>query len=313
MRGVRSIPAFRRAEFSVSAGVLLWRPGKAALALVTWFDRKGNVAGVAGEPWLAKRLRLSPDERYLLAEFRNSTRLLEPNQPGYLKIRVPTPLWSSDGSRLLYPSRIPTGQVRLLQGSVNGDAGVEEIVRLPDVDDLDDISSDGRFLLYMSHFKLYYVRIDGGPDRGQPHLAVQTDEQVIQGRFSPDGRWIVYSSSPSQLARPEVFAQPFASSGIRTQIAEGALFPVWRGDGKEIVCLRDGQVLSARVAVVGGKLQATAPEILFEIPTPPGLILRDAPLAISRDGSRIVLLRAVDQPSSEVFDIATAWDRNWLR
>ena len=72
--------------------------------------------------------------------------------------------------------------------------------------------------------------------------------------------------------------------------------------------MRGTQVLSARVSVVRDEVKVTPPEILFEIQTPPP-IFRRAPLAISRDGSRLVFPRAVEQPNSEVINISTAWDR----
>ena len=165
--GVASAPSSNRAEFSVSAnGVLAWRPGRAALSQVTWFDRKGNVSGSAGEPWLADKLRLSRDEKHLLAEFWNGTHLLELNRRGYLQVDVRDPIWTPDGTGLLYVNGASGRQVEVLQSPLNGVSEAREVVRLPTIDDLDDISTDGRFLLYMSQLKLYYVRIDGGPDQG---------------------------------------------------------------------------------------------------------------------------------------------------
>src|SRR5437899_6498177 len=51
VRGVASQPGLMRADFSVAQdGTIAWRPGRAALAQVTVFDRKGSVIGAAGPP-----------------------------------------------------------------------------------------------------------------------------------------------------------------------------------------------------------------------------------------------------------------------
>ena len=57
--------------------------------------------------------------------------------------------------------------------------------------------------------------------------------ETAQGRFSPDGRWIVYAAiTPG--SREEVYVQPFVSGGLRKQLTStGGESPVWRGDGKE--------------------------------------------------------------------------------
>jgi hypothetical protein len=46
--------------------------------------------------------------------------------------------------------------------------------------------------------------------------------------FSPDGRWIAYSSDA------QVFVQPFPSTGAKYLIAAGAVHPIWSRDGKEL-------------------------------------------------------------------------------
>ena len=84
-RGVASGAEFL-AAFSVSdSGIVAWRPGRAALAQVTIFDRQGTPIGTAGPFSNTGALKLSSDEQHvLLAERNGRAWLLEPNQAGRL-------------------------------------------------------------------------------------------------------------------------------------------------------------------------------------------------------------------------------------
>jgi Tol biopolymer transport system component len=55
----------------------------------------------------------------------------------------------------------------------------------------------------------------------------------MQGRFSPDGRWMAYASDES--GTNQVYVQSFPPSGNKWQISTGGGFqPRWRRDGKEL-------------------------------------------------------------------------------
>src|SRR6202030_1842180 len=52
-------------------------------------------------------------------------------------------------------------------------------------------------------------------------------------RFSPDGRWLAYSSDES--GRREIYVQPYPGPGGKRQIStEGGTEPVWNPDGREL-------------------------------------------------------------------------------
>ena len=56
------------------------------------------------------------------------------------------------------------------------------------------------------------------------------------GVFSPDGRWIAYTSN--EAGQPNVYVQPFLGAGGKYQVSrDGGDQPVWRADGKELFYL----------------------------------------------------------------------------
>jgi hypothetical protein len=106
-----------------------------------------------------------------------------------------------------------------------------------------------------------------------------------------------------------VFAQPFPLNGLRTQLtSEGGRDAVWRGDGKEIIYRQGETLYSLRVEAKGKTIRTSAPEALFDVRVPAGLVYEDLPLAVTRDGSRILFTEGVEQPNPKLTYVMTAWE-----
>lgn len=86
-------------------------------------------------------------------------------------------------------------------------------------------------------------RIKGAPSEGK-NVNARTNE--TQGRFSPDGHGIAYTSD--ETGTPEVYVQPFPTTGAKWQVSSmGGSDPQWRGDGRELF-----YVATCRRATVNG-------------------------------------------------------------
>jgi hypothetical protein len=251
-------------------------------------------------------VRLSPDEKHVLvhvAADRAGYSIVEPNQSGYVALPgiSKDPLWMPDSSHILY-GRQGGGMNRLLERAVDGGAE-KELARLPELNTLLDVSTDGKVLLYKSDGILYSVRLDGSPESAKPQMVAQT----VQGRFSPDGRWIVYPADTG--SRKELYVQPFPSGALRMQLTStGGDAPIWRGDGREILYRNGTTICSLRVEVKGNTVHASPPETLFEVRVPAGLVGDAMPMAVTRDGSRILFAQGVEQPNPQLTYVMTAWD-----
>jgi len=311
VEGVYSDVVLRRASFSVSRnGVLTWRAGKTALAQLTWFDREGRILGTAGPPCDPSTLRLSPDEKHVILHVvadRTAYSIVEQNRSGYLAIlgAAKHPMWMPDGAHILL-LRQNGASASVLERAAEG-GSERELARLPRVNTLRDISPDGTVLLYkvaLPRPTLYYVRLGGQPGSATPQAVAESN----QGRFSPDGRWIVYPAQTTGI-RQELFVQPFPSGGLRTQITtDGGDTPIWRGDGKEILYRNGSTLYSIRVDQRGNGIRASKPEALFKVRVPAGMVRESEPLALTRDGSRILFTQAVEQPDPPVSYVMTAWN-----
>ncbi len=317
---VASSPAFHVAHFSVSrTGVVAWRPGTAGLSQVTIFDRQGREIGTAGSPTVVQTLRLAPDETRLLMGYMATAWLLEPGRPGqqHLEQGALDTLWSPDGSKFLDKIPFRGNDISVVERPVTGAGALRELAKPRGMGRLDDISSDGKTLLLsrgLLDTTVFSVVLDGV--QKDPKPLVQTGETISHARFSPDGRWIVYTvsagSGPGGLYSGEgTYVQPYPGPGLRKQVTSRGNYPVWRKDGREIVYLDEYQgrhyVWSVPVTAAGSEFRAGTPSPLFPVRLPATTFGDLNFLAVSRDGSRFYIPQAVEQPESDVIHVRMGW------
>jgi hypothetical protein len=288
---------------------------------VTIFDRQGREIGTAGSPTVVQTLKLAPDETRLLIGFYETARLLEPGRPGQQQLEQGAldTLWSSDGSKLL--DGILTDDrksLRVVERPVTGGGEVHELARATGMGRLEDISPDSRTLLLSRgplDTAVFSVELEG--TQKVPKPLVQTGETISHTRFSPDGRWIVFTASSvgggpgGVYSGGGTYVQAYPGPGLRKQVTSRGNYPVWRKDGREIVYLDEFQsqnyVWSVPVAAPGGEFRAGTPVPLFPARLPATTFGDLNFLAVSRDGSRFYIPQAVKQPESDVINVGVGW------
>jgi eukaryotic-like serine/threonine-protein kinase len=287
------------ADFSVSrSGDVAWRPGTAALARVTTFDRKGTVLGTSGPPLSSSWIKLSPDGTRLLVAGERSW-LLDVDKPGRVDLGadITFTLWSADGKQLI-------GQRgdRIVERDVDGgdvrDLGAAQLDALA-------VSPDGKELLGMNsgYDSIMVQRLDGSSDGVRPLVTTGGGDRLSSPVLSPDGDWILYRGDGGLL-----YVQPYPGPGARRVVsAIPGVAPVWRGDGKEILfAAPPGTMYAVSVNAENGGLQFGEPDALFTGVRRPAGALRLSPLlAVSRDGSRIYWIQSAAQPASDLIHVRT--------
>ena len=228
-------------SFSVSdAGTLIYGVGSAgrfAEVQPVWVDRQGKVVASVKAPagGLADP-RISPDGRRIA--FRTASSVTNENndiwvmdlQAGTTTRQTfdvgqdETPVWSPDGVWLAYGATRGNSRVVFRRRS-DGSANDEVLWKAPlpfHAHVQDWPSKTGAVVIAMD-------QKDEAPSTiavltgGSPPTAVL--EGAIDGRVSPDGRWIAYVSIES--GRQEVYVQPFRSRGGKWQIStDGGTEPV---------------------------------------------------------------------------------------
>ena len=299
VRGVASQPALMRADFSVAAnGTIAWRPGRAALAQVTVFDRHGVQTGIAGPPGAIGSAYLSPADESQLITDTDPSWLVRVGETGrtLLPRDVDWEGWSPDGRRLL---GLRDGSLIARDAASGKTETIGRFAR--EVVWLWGLSPDGRFVLGRVGGRVAWSRVaDMAASSAWTPLA-ETDEGQVDASFSPDGRFVLYASGSN------IYVQPFPGPGRRLLIAEEGFDPVWRGDGKEIAFRRGDDVWSVAVSASGGTPAFGAPARLFGgMRRAPSTVTQSQGLAVSRDGSRFFLAQGVEQPGAGVIHVMTA-------
>jgi len=317
MRGVRNVSGYG-GVFGVSGnGLLAYQPGgETGGRELAWFDRAGKRLGAIGGAATYFDVGLSPDGRRLaFAMGSGNSEIWVDELARGVRMRLTidpntdkgAPIWSPDGSRILFATiRGGKARVGIYQKASNG-TGSEELLLPSDSEDADvwatDWSRDGRFIIYSrgdlynrTSGEIWVLPLAG--DR-KPSLFLQTPGAAYDAQFSPDGRWVAYTSKES--GHDEVYVVPFGPDkflrtsaaltntgpGGRWQVStDGGSFPKWRGDGKELFYLAPGgKIMAAEVNGRGNNFEVGTLHPLFSAT----LTSATPPYDVAPDGKRFVI------------------------
>src|SRR5204863_4295166 len=171
---------------------------------------------------------------------------------------------------------------------------------------LSDWSPDGKFLTFTTGV-LLMVPVQS-PEKALDRKAIEwlrEDYDAVDGRFSPDGRYIAFLSNEATINKTDVYVRPFdpnkpdSPAGPAVQVSKnGAIGMIsWRQDGKEMYFLtRDWEVMAVDVTTTPS-FQAGTTRMLFKLTGP----LPGNPAQwnnVSRDGERFVFAMPVRSSAS---------------
>jgi Tol biopolymer transport system component len=271
-------------------------------AQLAWFTRTGERAGDAGPPGRYASFSISPDGKRLAVHRAepddSNVWVLDLARGAFTRLTLDSgtsPVWSPDGREIAYVSH-STIYHKPVDGTQAGQAFGGTVSRIT------DWSANGRILGAASGVLL---TISDG--KATPLLG-KTDMIGVIGdlaRFSPDGKWVAYSSVESKRQN-EVYVQSFPPTGAKYQIStNGGAQPHWRADGRELFYIaQDGKLMAVPVKT-GATFEYGSPLALFQMPVPqtPG----SSGYAVSPDGQRFLLrtIPAGSKPPS--ITIVTNW------
>jgi hypothetical protein len=295
------------AHFVVStAGTLIYVPGRvggtAVRRSLVLIDRSGAIQPLKVPVGLYEAPRLSQDGRQIAVgtDDGKDANVWIADTSGATAIRRLTfggrnryPVWSPDGQRIAFQSNREkdlgifwqradgTGPAERL---TKAEAGVEQWP--------DSWSPDGAQISFTalrgSAASLWTVAVK---DRRPALIAGAATEFAGRSAFSPDGRWLAYSSN--ETGRFEIFVQPYPPTGSRFQVGSPAsvdrYVPWWSANGKELI-FNEGTTRWFVVSVT------TQPSLTFgsprELPRPGGILALGQtgprPYDMAADGQRVL-------------------------
>jgi serine/threonine-protein kinase len=179
-----------------------------------------------------------------------------------------TPVWSRDGRYIFFRSD-REGAVGIFRQLADGTGPAERLTKAETGDSrhfpfsVDPLS---RVLSFEVRFgtdsDIWLLALDGS-NKVTPFL--QQPKFQAHAAFSPDGRWLAYMSNEIAV-RPEIFVQPYPSSGSaetrsKYQITrDGGGEPLWSPDGKRLYYVWTSKLYAVDIR--------TEPTFSFGKPTP---------------------------------------------
>jgi Tol biopolymer transport system component len=206
-----------------------------------------------------------------------------------------SPIWSPDSSRIVYTSwRGDTGTFNLFLHRTDGTG---EPVRLTTSRNSQFPLAwhpDGSMVLFVeqrpeSGADLMLLHIEKSPKGeikpGSTTALLAIPANQMSGEFSPDGKWLAYTSDES--GRNEVFVQPFPGPGGRWQVStEGTEWIEWRRNGQLYLGRSEEAVMVLGHRTEGRTFVPEKPRLWMRIP-PNVQWVDPAP-----DGTRAAIIRS---------------------
>jgi len=302
---IATTPGGSAAYLAVSAtGVLAYATSSVTDAQLVWVDRDGNATPVAAHRADYHGPRLSPDGRRLVVtevhEGRFSLWLYDVERGTHTRLtsglQVNDAVWTPDGRRVAFAGMIDTltqdmQDMAVAWTAADSTGDVEILTRSEGANAFPHSWSPD-----MAALAFYFISPETARDiwilpRGgeaQPFLVTPYNERTPT--FSPDGRWIAYTSDES--GRDEVYVTAFPGPRDTRMVSrDGGRTAVWSRDGRELFYRNGDRMMSVPVELQPS-FAAGDPRVLFQgnfYAEPSGSGTQD--YDVSPDGQRFVMIQ----------------------
>jgi len=294
------------AHFSGSStGTLIFTSGDSPERQFGWFDRSGRELEVFATPKRYNAPVLSPDETRVAMEVRDETdgstdlwtidlRRGVESRFTFDKGNEIDAAWSRDGKYIYYSKNVG-GANMILRKNAFGTGAADSVYKSPaGYVGAQEETPDGRALIAGHRSANRGWDVVGIPlDGGEAVPLVAGESQEVQGRVSPNGQYLAYTSYES--GRWEVYVTTYPGGSGRWQVSStGGTEPFWRGDGRELFFVSLDRRLTSVDVDMGPPIEFGIPRKLFDAPMPRNYLTRNRYFATA-DGKRFLMLTLLDR------------------
>ncbi len=288
-------------DFS-QTGTLIYRSGGAGggLSIVAWLDGAGKVQPLLAKPGAYGRPSLSPDGQRLALESGTDIWVYDWQRDTMTRLtftgNAAGPVWSPDGRYIAFQvlgegmSVIPS----------DGSGKPQPLTQSKNIQYPWSFAPDGKRLAFIESstggFQLWTVPLESdsaGLRPGKPEIFLQTPADQRAPSFSPDGRWMAYSSNESGTF--QVYVRAFPDKGGKWQISNsGGTYPMWSRNGHELFFeTLDNHIIVAAYTEKGDSFEANKPRMWSEKQLG-GVVNTVKNVDLAPDGKRIVAIMPIE-------------------
>jgi len=251
---------------------------------ITWLDSSGKTTPLVAKPGLYGAPRFSPDGKRLAFTAigtkgpdlwvydweRDTPTQLTFTAPGNLEMA-----WTPDGKHIVYGSNAAAGIASLWWIRYDGSGEPQKLLERKNTGvglRPQSFTPDGRRLAYDDNVtsgpgvEIWTLPLDlSDPEHPKPGKAepfLTTALRQVDASFSPDGKWIAYSSNESGV--DDIFVRPFPGPGGKWRVSTGGgKFPTWSHTGRDLFyfSLGAGRIMVANYTLQGDSFSATKPRV----------------------------------------------------
>jgi WD40 repeat protein len=291
------------------------KAGEVSLSRLIWYDRSGKIISDSAPPDTYGNLAISPDGKYVAIDKTNESNdntdvfIYDPARLTLRRLTFDPAIdavlvWSPDGGRIVFGSSRGRN-FGIYVKPADGSQPERQLVPTSGVDTLPlDWSRDGHNLLYLAEPDLWIYSFADG----KSHLFLKTNASLNHAQFSPDGKWVAYSSNES--GRWEVYVTSFPDARGKWQVStNGGEQPRWRGDGKEIYFLSLDAKLMAASVDTKTEFESGTPTVLFQTDPRERVATTEViSYDVSHDGERFLVNTNYNNASAHPMSVILNWE-----
>jgi len=265
---------FGSGQFEVSSnGTLIYAGGdESAAGSIVLINRAGDVSSPL--PFAAHYgTRFSPDGKLLAGQVDNDVQVYDLERNRLTRVTLDrinsAPIWTPDGKHLIFRSDTPSSYA--LRWTRADGAGEPQTLfeskhqlvpycLIPGTSTLAYADVDPQ-----TDYDIWTLPLDLSdpehPRAGKPDVLLRTQAIEAEPAFTPDGKWIAYSSEESGRSEIYVRSFPITSGGRRQISTNSGQVPVWSPKTRQLFFdTLDGHVMAASYTINGSLFQVDAPQ-----------------------------------------------------
>jgi serine/threonine-protein kinase len=273
-----------------------------------WVNAEGQTTAFRSVPTPWSGLTFSPDGRRLafhILDNRTGPNVwvydLDRDTPSRLtfesRLGSRRPVWTPDGRRLAFATRIDGGATEnIFWQPIDGSARAERLTESPNNQQPTSWHPNQKVLAFnevkqgqpSDIWMLPFEGSDGGGWKPGKPVPFQTGPFAEdEAAFSPDGRWVAYSSNESGMR--QIYVRPYPGPGGKWMVStETGSFPTWSKARPELFYgTADSEIMVVRYTTDQGAFRAEQPRRWT--PVRYRLLLGSGSFALHPDGKRMVM------------------------
>jgi serine/threonine-protein kinase len=317
LEGVASSSITGAAQFAVSeSGTIVYASGETigtAAGPINWMDRSGKTTTLRAQAAVWSNPAFAPDGQRLALDIIDGRQtdvwVYEWARDTLSRLTFDTaaagwPLWTPDGQRIVFgSSRADKRTVNLYGQRADGAGDVQRLTESGNAQLPGSWHPSGQFLAYVELVRgspdVMILPMEGDDRSGRkpakPEIFLNTPATEYQPNFSPDGKWLAYTSNES--GRNEVYVRPFPGPGGKWQIStDGGGEPLWSRTRPELFYVVNQRIMVTTYSDDGDSFNAGKPQRVSDATfmlRQPGTTVRN--LDLHPDGQRFAVAPALDE------------------